>query len=88
MKAAFRTLLVLGIVAAAVMVARAEEKKDEKKTDLKGEIGCPKCVFGHREEVRQRHQGQGRRQGSHLLFLDKGNKELPREDLHRLRRAA
>jgi hypothetical protein len=46
MKAAFKTLLCLGIVFAAVAVATAAEddKKDEVKT-LKGELGCGKCVF-------------------------------------------
>jgi hypothetical protein len=46
MKAAFKTLLCLAIVFAAVAVARAEDekKKDEVKT-LKGELACPKCVF-------------------------------------------
>lgn len=46
MKAAFKTLLCLGIVFAAVAVAAAQDdkKKDEVKT-LKGELGCGKCVF-------------------------------------------
>ncbi|MFO0841947.1 MAG: DUF6370 family protein [Gemmataceae bacterium] len=46
MKAAFKTLLCLGVVFAAVAVATAAEddKKDEVKT-LKGELGCGKCVF-------------------------------------------
>jgi hypothetical protein len=44
MKAAFRTLMALAIVFAAIAVARAEDDKDGKKT-LKGEMGCAKCVF-------------------------------------------
>jgi hypothetical protein len=43
MKAAFKTLLCLGIVTAAVATA-AEDDKGEVKT-LKGELGCAKCVF-------------------------------------------
>jgi hypothetical protein len=41
MKAAYKTLLCVGLVFAITLVVRAA---DEKKT-LKGEIGCPKCVF-------------------------------------------
>src|ERR1700722_20322011 len=46
MKAAFKTLLCMAIVFAVVVMARAEDdKKDDKTKTLKGEIGCPKCVF-------------------------------------------
>jgi hypothetical protein len=46
MKAAFRTLLGLGIVFAAIAVAQAEDKKPEaKETTLKGDLACAKCVF-------------------------------------------
>jgi hypothetical protein len=44
MKAAFKTLLCLGIVFAAAAVATAQDDKSETKT-LKGELGCGKCVF-------------------------------------------
>ena len=47
MKTAFKTLLCLAVVFAATAIATAwadDEKKDEVKT-LKGELGCPKCVF-------------------------------------------
>jgi len=45
MKATFRTLLSLAIVLGVVVMAvRAEDKEGEKVT-LKGELGCPKCVF-------------------------------------------
>ncbi len=45
MKAAFKTLLGVGIVCAVVLIARAEDDKKAKAKTLKGELGCPKCVF-------------------------------------------
>jgi hypothetical protein len=53
MKAAFKTLLGLAVVVAAVMVARAAEDKEEKakKVTLKGDLGCGKCVFKLDKEV-------------------------------------
>ena len=48
MKAAFLTLVALAIAVGAGLVAYAEEdkdKKDDKEVTLKGELGCPKCVF-------------------------------------------
>jgi hypothetical protein len=45
MRAAFKTLLCVGMVFAAVMIVRAEDDKKAESKTLKGEIGCPKCVF-------------------------------------------
>src|SRR5437660_127046 len=53
MKAAFRTLMCLAIVFAAIAVARAEDDK-EKKT-LKGEMACGKCVFKVSKDI---HKGK------------------------------
>jgi hypothetical protein len=43
MKAAFKTLLGLGIICAVVFVARAEDEKKAESKTFKGEIACPKC---------------------------------------------
>jgi hypothetical protein len=43
---ALKSLLGLAIVLGLVLVANAQDKKEEKEVTLKGEIGCPKCVFG------------------------------------------
>ncbi len=45
MQAAFKTLLGLAIVMGTLVVARAAEEKGDKEVTLKGELGCPKCVF-------------------------------------------
>ena len=46
MRNAFKSLAALAVILAVVVVARAEEeKKATKAVTLKGEIGCPKCVF-------------------------------------------
>lgn len=46
MKAAFLTLLAGLLVSFAGVTALAEDdKKGEKETVYKGELGCPKCVF-------------------------------------------
>jgi CRISPR/Cas system-associated protein Cas5 (RAMP superfamily) len=46
MRNAFKSLAALTVVLAVVVLARAEEdKKPTKAVTLKGEIGCPKCVF-------------------------------------------
>jgi hypothetical protein len=47
MKAAFLTLVAGLVVAFAGAIALAEDKKEEKakEVELKGQLGCPKCVF-------------------------------------------
>jgi hypothetical protein len=44
MKAGFKVLLGLAIVALVAVVANAEEK-EAKEVTLKGTLGCAKCVF-------------------------------------------
>ena len=46
-QATLKTLLGLAIVMGTLVVARAEEDKakEDKVVTLKGELGCPKCVF-------------------------------------------
>ena len=80
MKTAFKTLMCLAVVfaATAVLTARAEDekKKDEVKT-LKGELGCPKCVFklegfkkcGNAIKVKQDDKDV------YYIFDDEGGKE-------------
>ena len=51
MKAAFKTLLGLAIVAAVVLTVRAEDAKDEKVQEFKGTLGCAKCVFKLSKDV-------------------------------------
>jgi hypothetical protein len=79
MKAAFRTLLGLAIVVAAVMVVRAEDdkKKDDKdaKKTLKGEIGCPKCVFGIEKKCGNAIKVKEGDKDVIYVFLDMRNKE-------------
>jgi hypothetical protein len=50
MKAAFKTLLALVVLAGVAVVAQAEDKDkdtkgDKKPVTLKGTLGCAKCVF-------------------------------------------
>jgi len=47
LQATLKTLLGLAIVMGTLVVARAEEDKakEDKVVTLKGELGCPKCVF-------------------------------------------
>ena len=46
MRNAFKLMSAFTVVLAVVVLARAEDdKKPAKAVTLKGEIGCPKCVF-------------------------------------------
>ena len=46
MRNAFKMMSALTVVLAVVVLVRADdEKKPAKAVTLKGEIGCPKCVF-------------------------------------------
>ena len=46
MRNVFKSLAALTVVLAVVVMARAEEeKKADKVVTLKGDLGCPKCVF-------------------------------------------
>jgi hypothetical protein len=51
MKAASKVLLGLAVIVSAAVLATAraedkEKKEEAKAVTLKGELGCPKCVFG------------------------------------------
>lgn len=77
MKAAFRTLLCLGVVLAACAVVVAEDKDDKKKVTLKGDIGCAKCVFkvkGYKACTNAIKVKDGDKEVIYI-FNDKGGKE-------------
>jgi hypothetical protein len=76
MKAAFKTLLCMAIVFAVVITARAEDDKkaDEAKT-LKGEIGCPKCVFKIEKSCGNAIKVKDGDKEIIYVFQDKRNKE-------------
>jgi hypothetical protein len=81
MRAAYKTLLGMGLVFALVVVVRAA---DEKKT-LKGEIGCPKCLPEFKKLVDAKYVPKkcanaikvkdGDKEVVYLILGDKGNKE-------------
>ncbi|MBY0232891.1 MAG: hypothetical protein K2W96_26715 [Gemmataceae bacterium] len=78
-KSAFKTFLGLALVVVAIGVARAEEdKKPEKKVvTLKGELGCPMCVFkveGEKKCANAIKVKDGDKEVVYI-FIDKGGKE-------------
>jgi hypothetical protein len=80
MKAAIKSLLGLAIVLGVVLVARAEEAKKEETKELKGEVGCPKCVFKLDKKITGGKCGNAIKvkEGDKeviYVFIDKGGKE-------------
>jgi uncharacterized low-complexity protein len=45
MQSMIKASLTLALILGLVVVAQAEEKKEEKVVEFKGTLGCPKCVF-------------------------------------------
>jgi hypothetical protein len=75
-KGAFSTLLGLAVVFAATLVLRAEDAKETKKpVTLKGEIGCPKCVFGIEKSCGNAIKVKEGDKEVIYVFLDKRAKE-------------
>ena len=67
MRNAFKSLAALTVVLAVVVLARAEEdKKPAKAVTLKGDLGCPKCVF----EV------EGVKKCANAIKVTKGGKDV------------
>jgi hypothetical protein len=76
MKAAFRTLLGLAIVFAVILAVRAEDKKDAKEVkELKGEVGCPKCIFKIEKSCGNAIKVKEGDKEVIYVFLDKRGKE-------------
>jgi hypothetical protein len=77
MKAALKTLMGLAIVFGTLALARAEEDKkaDTKEVTLKGEIGCPKCVFSIAKACGNAIKVKEGDKEVIYTFLDKGAKE-------------
>ena len=77
MKAAFRTLMGLAIVLAAVAVVAAEEDKDKKSKKLEGELGCAKCVFKVKGITKCTNAIKVKEDGKEVVYIlqDKGAKE-------------
>lgn len=79
MRAAFKTLMGLAIVLGVVLVAQAAEDKEDKKpakeVTLKGEIGCPKCVFSIEKTCGNAIKVKEGDKEVIYVFLDKRGKE-------------
>lgn len=78
MKAAFKTFLCLAVVFAVVGIVRAEDEKKAEVKTLKGEIGCPKCVFkvkGFTDKCRNAIKVKDGDKETIYIFDDKGGAE-------------
>jgi hypothetical protein len=80
MKAAFLTLIALVVAVCVGVAAYAEDEKDKKEVELKGTLGCAKCVFKLDKKI---HGGkcataiEVKEKDKEVIyvFIDKGNKE-------------
>lgn len=78
MQAAFKTALGLALalgVVLAVGAADEKDKKEEKTTTLKGEIGCPKCVFSIAKKCANAIKVKDGDKEVIYTFIDDGAKE-------------
>jgi hypothetical protein len=85
MKAVFLTLLCGLVLSIAGAVALADDKKDEKKeVELKGTLGCAKCVFKLDKKIHggkcataiEVNEKKGDKEEKVIyVFIDDGNKE-------------